>query len=520
LALLCAVAFLALAAVSVVNIALPSIRRDLHMPVQNLQWILSGYLLTFGGFMLLGGRSADLFGRRRVLLAGTTLFAVSSFAAGLAQSSGALIGARLAQGLGGAMMLPAALSILTTTFQDGTDRRKALGAWGAVVGLASVGPLLGGLLVQGPGWRWAFFVFPPICVPVLGATVWLIGGERHRAGLAYLDVPGAVLATAGVLLLVLGLVQAPEVGWGSTRTVGELAAAFVLLAAFVLNEQRSKNPLLPLSIFRVKGLAAADITPLIGFAGFIAAFFFLTLYMQNVLGYSPIKSGLAFLPVAIGVGVVARISPRLIGRLGTRPLLIVGSLTAAGGIYWLSRIPVNGSYLTDLLPGMVIMSFGLGAQSVAATIVANAGVPADKAGLAAALLNASQQVGGALGLAIFFAVATSRTSHLLAINTAMPEALTSGFQRALLAASIFLLVAALIATRTTNTKGEAHSSDDNENASAEAAARLRSEGKGPRRHPRRRKSGPRGMRRGHRSGGRPGTTPSSTAPTAPHGTDR
>ncbi len=250
------------------------------MPVQNVQWILSGYLLTFGGFMLLGGRSADLFGRRRVLLAGTTLFAVSSFAAGLAQSSGALIGARLAQGLGAAMMLPAALSILTTTFEDGTDRRKALGAWGAVVGLASVGPLLGGLLVQGPGWRWVFFVFPPICVPVLGATVWLIGGERHRAGFAQFDLPGAALATAGVLLLILGLVEAPEAGWGSTRTVGELAAAFVLLTAFALNEQRSKNPLLPLSIFRVKGLAAADITPLIGFAGFIAAFFFLTLYMQ------------------------------------------------------------------------------------------------------------------------------------------------------------------------------------------------------------------------------------------------
>ena len=200
--------------------------------------------------------------------------------------------------------------------------------------------------------------------------------------------------------------------------------------------------------------------------------------MQNVLGYSPVKSGLAFLPAAIGVGVVARISPRLIGRLGTRPLLLAGSMTAAGGIYWLSRIPVNGSYLTDLLPGMVIMSFGLGAQSVAATIAANAGVPADKAGLAAALLNASQQVGGALGLAIFSAIATSRTSHLLAINTAMPEALTSGFQTALLAASTILLVAAVIATRTAHTKGEARSSGDNENASAEAAARLQPEGKG------------------------------------------
>jgi MFS family permease len=230
----------------------------------------------------------------------------------------------------------------------------------------------------------------------------------------------------------------------------------VLLAAFVINERRSKNPLLPLSIFRVRGLAAADATQLVAFAGFLAMFFFLTLYMQNVLGYSPIQTGAAYLPLTFGVGVAAGITSQLLPRTGTRPLIVAGSLIAAGGVYWLSRIPVHGSYLADLLPGMMVMSVGLGAVFVAVTTAANAGVPADKAGLAAALLNASQQVGGALGLAIFTAIATSRTTHLLASHTPQADALTSGFQRALLASSIFLVAAAVVALRVTNTRGEEH----------------------------------------------------------------
>jgi EmrB/QacA subfamily drug resistance transporter len=455
LVVLCAVAFLDFVDASIVNIALPSIRSDLHVPVQSLQWIPSGYLLTYGGLMLLGGRAADLLGRRRVLVTGTVLFAAASLAGGLADSSGVLITARLVQGAGAAMMLPAALSILTTTFREGSDRHKALGAWGGMAGLGSAaGVLLGGVLTQGSSWRWVFLVKPPLCALVLGATFWLISGERHRARLANFDILGAALGTGATLLLVYALVRAPAVGWGSARTIGELAGALVLFAAFAANEQRSRNPLLPLPIFRIRGLAAADVTQLIGVAGFIAMFFFLTLYMQDVLGYSPIRAGLAYLPVTVGVGLAAGITPKLLGRIGTRPVFAAGTLIAAGGIWWLARVPVHGSYLADVLPGMLIMSIGLGAEFVAATTAANAGVPPEAAGLAAALFNASQQLGGALGLAVFSAIATARTTQLLAARAAMPVALDAGFHRALLAASIVLLAAALIALRTTNTRGE------------------------------------------------------------------
>jgi EmrB/QacA subfamily drug resistance transporter len=455
LALLAAVAFLDFVDASIVNIALPSIRRDLGFSEQALQWVPSAYLLTYGGFMLLGGRAADLLGRRRVLVAGTVLIGVSSLIGGFAGSAGVLVGARLAQGIGAAMMLPAALSILTTTFKEGSDRNKALGIWGGMGGLASAaGVLLGGVLTEGPGWRWVMFVNPIAALLVLGGIYWLLGDDRRRAQLANFDIRGAILATGGMLLLVFTLVEAPDQGWGSTRTVAELAGAFALLTAFLINEQRGKNPLLPLSIFRIRGLAAADVTQLIAFAGFLAVFFFLTLYMQNVLGYSPIQTGVAYLPVTVGVGISAGIASQLLSRTGTRPLIVAGSLIAASGVYYLSRIPVEGSYVADLLPGLVIMSLGLGAVFVAVTTAANAGVPAEQAGLAAALLNASQQVGGALGLAIFSAIATSRTTDLLAAHASPADALTSGFHRALLASSLFLLAAAVVALRITNTRGE------------------------------------------------------------------
>jgi EmrB/QacA subfamily drug resistance transporter len=456
LALLCAVAFLDFIDASIVNIALPSIRHDLHFSVQGLQWVLSGYLLTYGGFMLLGGRAGDLLGRRRVLVAGTVLFGASSLTGGFAGSAGVLVGARLAQGLGAAMMLPAALSLLTTLFKEGSDRTKALGVWGGVAGLASAaGVFLGGVLTEGPGWRWVMFVNPPIALLLLGAIFWLITGERRRAPLANFDVLGAVLVTGGMLLLVYALVKAPDQGWSTGRTIGELAGAFALLAAFVVNELRTKNPLVPLSIFRVKGLAAADVTQLVALAGLLAMFFFLTLYMQNVLGYSPIQTGASYLPLTAGVAVSAGISSKLITRIGTRPVIVTGALIVAGGLYYLSRIPVHGSYLIDLFPGLMIVSFGLGAAFVAITVAANAGVPADKAGLAAALLNASQQVGGALGIAVLTAIATARTGHLLATGTPMPSALTAGFHRALLVGSIFVFATAIIALRTSNTRGEA-----------------------------------------------------------------
>src|SRR4051794_13938108 len=451
LALLAAVAFLDFVDASIVNVALPSIRRDLGFSVQDLQWVPSGYLLTYGGFMLLGGRAADLLGRRRILVAGTVVIGVSSLIGGVAQSSGLLIGARFAQGIGAAMMLPAALSILTTTFKEGKDRNAALGVWGGMGALASAaGVLLGGLLTEGPGWRWVMFVNPIAAVLVLFGVFALLSPDRPAGRRPSFDLPGTILATSGMLLLVYTLVKAPDAGWESGRTIAGLAGAGLLLAAFVANEARARVPLMPLSIFRVRGLAAADVTQLIAFAGFLSMFFFLTLYMQNVLGFSPIQTGAAYIPLTIGVGISAGASSQLLAKTGTRPLAVGGSLIAAGGVFWLSRIPVDGSYLANLLPGMMVMSLGLGAVFVSITTAANAGVPADRAGLAAALLNASQQVGGALGLAIFSAIATSRTTDLLAAHAPRAEALTSGFQRALFASSLFLVAAAVIGLRTAN----------------------------------------------------------------------
>ncbi|HEY2439828.1 MAG TPA: MFS transporter [Solirubrobacteraceae bacterium] len=455
LALLCAVAFLDFVDASIVNIALPSMRRALHFSVQGLQWVPSGYLLTYGGFMLLGGRAADLLGRRRVLVAGIIVIGISSLIGGLAGSAEVLIGARLAQGLGAAMTLPAALSILTTSFREGRDRHTALGVWGGVGGLASAaGVLLGGLLTEGPGWRWVMFVNPIACVLVLGGVYALIAAETHRAVPRNVDAVGALLATGGMLLLVFTLVKAPTVGWGTTRTIGELLGALVLLAAFVANERRHPNPLAPLSIFRINGLGFANVTQLIAFAGFLAMFFFLTLYMQTVLGYSPIQAGVAYLPLCFAIGISAGVSSQLLSRVGTRPVIVAGALVAAAGMYWISRIPVHGSFAGDLLPGMLVLSAGFGPVFVGVTTAANAGVPSDKAGLAAALLNASQQLGGALGLAIFTALATSRTRDLLSAHVAAPAALTAGFQRALLAGALFIAAAALVALRATNTRGE------------------------------------------------------------------
>ncbi|MCU1657561.1 MAG: multidrug resistance transporter, superfamily protein [Pseudonocardiales bacterium] len=455
LALLCSLAFLDFVDASIVNVALPDIRTALHFSVQDLQWVPSGYLLTYGGFMLLGGRLADLLGRRRVLITGTVLIGVASLIGGFAGDAGVLVGARLGQGLGAALMLPSALSILTTTFQEGADRHKALGVWGGVGGLASaVGVFLGGVLTEGPGWRWVMLVNPVAVVLVLPAVFRLLPGDRRRSSRADFDLLGAALATGGMLLLVYGLVKAPDDGWGASRTLLELSGAVAMLLVFVIVEWRGRNPLLPLEVFRIRGLAAADATQLIAFAGFLSMFFFLTLYMQNVLGYSPIKTGAAYLPLCFCVGAAAGISSSLLARIGTRPLIVGGSLIAAGGVFWLSRIPVHGSFLTDLLPGMLVMSVGLGAVFVAVVTAANAGVPADKAGLAAALLNASQQVGGALGLAILSAIATSRTDHLIGKGTLVPDALTSGFRRALLAGSIALVAAAVLGLRTSNAHGE------------------------------------------------------------------
>jgi EmrB/QacA subfamily drug resistance transporter len=461
LALLCAIAFLDFVDGSITNVALPSIRNSLHFSVEGLQWVPSGYLLTYGGFMLLGGRLADLIGRRRVLATGIVVIAISSLVGGFAQSAGVLVGARLAQGLGAALTLPAALSILTTKFTEGKDRHAALGAWGGIAGLASAaGVLLGGVLVDGPGWRWVMFVNPIACALILVPVFRLVEGERGRRRLENFDAIGALLVTAGMLLLVYGLVRAPAEGWGSARTIGELAGAVALLAVFVLNELRQRAPLAPLSIFRINGLGFSNLTQLVAFAGLLALFFFLTLYMQNVLGYSALQTGLAYLPLCFAVAVSAGVASQLLSRVGTRPVIVVGAIIAAGGLYLLSRIPVDGSYVTDLLPGTLVLAVGGAAVFVGVTTAANAGVPADKAGLAAALLNSSQQLGGALGLAIFTAVATSRTNHLLAAGAQASHAQTAGYHRALLIGSIFILASAVIALRATNTRGETEAAVD------------------------------------------------------------
>ena len=455
LALLCGVAFLDFVDASIVNVALPSIRGDLGFSVQGLQWVLSAYLLTYGGFMLLGGRMADLLGRRRVLMGGTALFGVASLVGGIATNEDMLIGARLVQGAGAAMMIPAALSILTTTFSSGTERNKALGAWGAMAGMGSAaGVFLGGVISGGPGWRWVFFVNLPACLVALWATHRLVPAEQGRARLRNFDALGAVLATSGMLLLVYAIVEAPDVGWGATRTLLELAGAVAILAAFVVHELRHENPLFPFSIFRIPGLAAADATQVIAMAGFYSMFFFITLYMQNVLGYSQIAAGAAYLPTTFAVAIAAGVGSQLFVRVGTRPVIVVGALLGAVGVFWLSRIPLDGSYVADLLPPLVVMAFGLGATFVGVTTAAQAGVPPDRAGLAAGLINASTWLGGALGIAIFSAIATSRTQDLLATGVSQPEALTEGFQRALLVCAIFVLAAAVIALRATNTRGE------------------------------------------------------------------
>jgi len=457
LALLCAVAFLDFVDASITNVALPHIRTALGFSVQSLQWVPSAYLLTYGGLMLLGGRLADLLGRRNVLLAGTALVGLSSLAGGFAADAGVFIAARLAQGAGAALMLPAALSTLTTTFTAERDRRSALGVWAAVAGLSSaVGILAGGLLTEGPGWRWVMFVNPIACALVIPAVLALLPRDRPAARTSRFDLLGSVVVTGGMLLLVYALVKAPDQGWGAARTWGELAGAGVLLASFVVIERRAPEPILPLSIFRVPGLAAANLTGLIGFAGMLSMFYFLTLYMQNVLGYSPVAAGAAYLPLTVGVGIGAGLGSKLLSRIGSRAVISAGALIAAAGLFVLSRVPVDGGYVVHVLPGLLLVALGVGPVFVGVTTAANAGVGPSRAGAAAAILNSSQQVGGALGLAILSAVGTARTHHLLSTGVAMPAATTSGLRHALAAGGAFAAAAALIALATANTREDPH----------------------------------------------------------------
>src|SRR5512132_2066151 len=415
LLLLSLVQFMDVLDASILNIALPSIKSDLGFSQQSLQWVVNGYILTYGGFLLLGGRMADLLGRRRMLVTGLLVFAGASLTGGFAHSASLLVAARFAQGVGAAMLSPAALSSLTSTFRSTRDRNTALGVWAAVSGIGgAAGVLFGGLLTEGPGWRWVLFINVPFsAVAFVGAFI-LLQREQVRAGrLANFDALGAFLVTGGMLLLVYTLVKAPDIGWGAGRTVAGLAGSAVLLAGFLLNELRVRNPLVPLSILKVKGVAAADATQLVAIAGFLPMFFFLTLYMQTVLHYSPIQTGVAYLPLTGGFIIAASICSQLFARIGTKPVVVVGMVIAAVGLYWLSRVPVDGSYVSDILPGLLTVSIGMGGVYTGLTTAANAGVDADKAGLAAGLLNTGQQVGWALGLAILSAVATAHTHAVL-----------------------------------------------------------------------------------------------------------
>jgi EmrB/QacA subfamily drug resistance transporter len=474
LLLLSLIQFMDVLDASILNIALPSIKHDLGFSQQSLQWVIDGYLLTYGGFLLLGGRIADLLGRRAVLVTGLVVFAGSSLTGGFAHSSSLLVGARFAQGLGAAMLSPAALSSLTTTFRVARERHTALGVWGAVSGLGgAAGVLFGGLLTEGPGWRWVLWVNVPLSAVAFVGAFLLLRKERPTFRFAGFDALGALLVTGGMLLLVYALVKAPDVGWGATRTIAELAAAAVVLVCFVVNELRVKHPLIPLSILRVKGIAVADLTQMIAVGGFVPMFFFLTLYMQTVLHYSPIQTGVAYLPLTGGFIIASGIASQLFTRIGTKPVVVAGAVIAAGGLYWLSRIPLHGSYVADILPGILVTSIGAGGVFVGLTTAANAGVDEDKAGLAAGLLNTGQQLGTALGLAVLSALATARADSMLSGgHDSLAQAATGGYARGLLGGAALVLAGgavALLGARNTRQRTPAAVEDEAEPALDTAA---------------------------------------------------
>jgi EmrB/QacA subfamily drug resistance transporter len=441
---------------SIVNIALPSIQRGLHFSLANLSWIVNAYVLTFGGFLLLGGRVADLLGRRRLFLAGLAVFSAASLAGGLAQSEGWLIVARAIQGLGAAMLAPSALSIVTATFHEGAERNRALSIWGAVAGSgAAAGVLLGGVLTSSLGWRWVLFVNVPIGIAAIFLTPRLIAESRGEFARRSLDVPGALTVTGGLTALVYALVRATAVGWGSGQTIGVLVGAAVLLVAFVLIEQRSQAPLVPFAFFRLATVRAANATMLAAGAAIIGLFYFLSLYMQKVLGYSAIKAGTTQLPLAAGIVLAAGLASPLVALVGIRRVLIAGLALFAGGLVWFTQLPVHGAYLADLLGPSLLIALGLGLTFVPITILSVSGVGNREYGLASGLVNTSQQIGGALGLAVLSTIATTRTNDLLAAHRPANEALTLGFHRGYLGAAVFVLLA-IVAAASIGTRHAKH----------------------------------------------------------------
>jgi EmrB/QacA subfamily drug resistance transporter len=444
LALLVAVQFMVILDIAIVNVALPSIQTDLGFSQQNLQWVLSAYALFFGGFLLLGGRLADLLGRRRLFVAGLILFTISSLLAGLAWSEASLIAARALQGLGAAVITPAALSILTTTFAEGKERNIALGAWGGVGAFGAVaGVLLGGVLTDALSWEWIFFVNIPVGVIGLGLTPLLLNESRDLTAKSF-DIPGAALVTGGLVALVFAITQANDYGWASVETIGVFALSGVLLAAFLVWEARVTDPLMPFSIFRLRTLTGANVAGLILGTATFSMFLMLTLYMQQVLGYSAMKTGIAYLAVAGTAIFWSFLAANLVTRIGVKPVLVAGMAFLTAGVAYFTQVSVGGSYVGDLLPGFLLISIGLGFSFVPISIAALAGVQPSEAGLASGLINTSQQIGGALGVAILSTIATSTTDDAVAAGDSVPVALTDGFEAAFIAGTAIALVGVLV----------------------------------------------------------------------------
>jgi EmrB/QacA subfamily drug resistance transporter len=438
LVLVCLAQFMVVLDSTIVNVALPSIQQDLDLSEANLQWIVNAYALVFGGFLLLGGRTGDLIGRKRLFLGGLVVFTIASLMNGLAVNEGMLIGSRALQGLGAAFISPAALSIISTTFEEGKERARALGVWAAIaIGGAAIGLILGGVLTQLFSWPWIFFVNVPVGVVAFVLSLRLIPESRDEHARRAFDVGGAISVTGGLMALVYAIVNAETDGWGSPVTIGAFAVSAVLLASFVLIELRSKAPLVRLSIFRVRSLLTANVVMLLVASGMFAMFFFNTLYIQRVLGYGPLEAGLAFLPFTAGVMISAGLASQFAPRVGVRPVAVLGMAVSAVGMLLLVRLPVDGTYLADVLPSLVVTSLGMGAVFMPLTLIATTGLQDEDQGLASGLFNTSQQIGGALGLAILSTVAASKTTA--AGGATDPEALVTGFHWAFGGGALFVL---------------------------------------------------------------------------------
>ena len=447
LALIAVAQFMVVLDATIVNVALPTIKVDLGFSEQSLSWVLNAYTLIFGGFLLLGGRAADRLGRRRLFMAGIALFSGASLLCGLSQSEGMLLIARGLQGLGGAMVSPAALSLILTTFAEGPDRNRALAVWGAIAGAGgAIGLLLGGLIVEVLSWRWVFFVNVPIGAVVLALAPRIVPESRsERVSKGGYDVEGAAAITLGTIALVFTLIKADSWGWTSGRTLAGFAIAAVLIAAFLWIERRHHDPLVPLRIFSNRSLAAADATFLLVAAALFGVFFFLTLYFQQVLGYSALKTGVAYLPLSLTLIGASALASRLVDRFTPKPVLCVGLLTATVGFVLLSLIDGHGDYASHVLPAMIVIGSGLGLSFVPITIAATNGVASGDSGLASGLLNTTQQVGGSLGLAVLSSVSTSRTTSALDGGSALPVALTHGFKGAILVAALLCAIGVVLA---------------------------------------------------------------------------